>query len=163
MKKTWVFLCLFALAASVPGFAAEKKKPLVDVSGGQGYGTAGCGLGSIVFGDQKGMIQIVAATLNGTGVQTFGITSGTSNCANTGTRDTKSAALFITANRDALEKDAARGNGETIATLSTLVGCADVKAFGSQLQTNYGKIFPSQKVSTENVVDSIVDLSKSCG
>ena len=44
------------------------------------YGTAGCGLGSLVFGDQPGIIQIVAATLNGIGGQTFAITSGTSNC-----------------------------------------------------------------------------------
>ena len=44
------------------------------------YGTAGCGLGSLVFGNQKGIVQIFAATTNGLfGSQTFGITTGTSN------------------------------------------------------------------------------------
>ncbi|MEN0057326.1 MAG: DUF3015 family protein, partial [Bdellovibrio sp.] len=50
------------------------------IKGDGTYGTAGCGLGSLVFGNEKGPVQIVAATLNGTGVQTFGITTGTSNC-----------------------------------------------------------------------------------
>ena len=123
---------------------------------------AGCGLGSIVFGEQSGMIQIIAATLNGTGYQTFGITSGTSNCDNSGEKDSRSASLFITANREALEKDVARGNGETVSTLSGLMGCQDEESFGSKLQSNYSKIFPSQKTSTENVVESITQLSTNC-
>ena len=28
------------------------------------YGTAGCGLGSLVFGNQRGMVQVFAATTN---------------------------------------------------------------------------------------------------
>ena len=42
----------------------------------------GCGLGSLVIKDQSTvMLQVLAATTNGTsGSQTFGITSGTSNC-----------------------------------------------------------------------------------
>ncbi len=49
------------------------------------YGTAGCGLGSIVIGSKPGMMQIFAATTNGTSAsQSFGITSGTSNCVDHG-------------------------------------------------------------------------------
>ena len=42
----------------------------------------GCGLGSMAFEGNDGLIsQVSAATTNGTsGNQTFGITSGTSNC-----------------------------------------------------------------------------------
>jgi hypothetical protein len=42
----------------------------------------GCGLGTIVFEGQNGLVsQTFAVTTNGTfGNQTFGITSGTSNC-----------------------------------------------------------------------------------
>jgi len=59
--------------------APEKRRGLEEQVSGQGYGMAGCGIGSIVFADKPGMIQIIAATLNGTaGSQTFGITSGTS-------------------------------------------------------------------------------------
>ena len=46
-----------------------------------GYGEAGCGLGSLLFGTQSGPIQIFAATTNNSSYnQAFGITSGTSNC-----------------------------------------------------------------------------------
>ena len=46
-----------------------------------GYGAAGCGLGAIVFGSKPGMIQVLAATTNATFYsQTFGITTGTSEC-----------------------------------------------------------------------------------
>ena len=47
-----------------------------------GYGAAGCGLGSFVFGDNNSWwAQTLGATTNGTsGSQTFGITTGTSNC-----------------------------------------------------------------------------------
>src|SRR6266702_267769 len=67
------------------------------------YGDAGCGLGSLAFGDQQGPIQIVAATLNGTGVQTFGITTGTSNCH--GISGAQATRIFIEANREALATD----------------------------------------------------------
>ena len=76
-----------------------------------GYGTAGCGLGSILFGSKPGLIQVLAATTNGTfGTQTFGITTGTSNCEDTagGAQSTKA---FVQANREAVSKDIARGSG----------------------------------------------------
>ena len=45
------------------------------------YGDAGCGFGSMIFGNQAGFMQVFAATTNGTsGSQTFGITTGTLNC-----------------------------------------------------------------------------------
>src|SRR4051812_1818938 len=78
--------------------AAPKKKAMVDEVSGQGYGVAGCGLGSIVFGPKPGMIQIVAATLNGTGGQTFAITSGTSNCDIS--EMSQQAAVFIEINHE---------------------------------------------------------------
>src|SRR4051812_44427690 len=48
------------------------------------YGMAGCGLGSLAIRDGSKWMQVVAATLNGTGVQTFGISFGTSNCTEDG-------------------------------------------------------------------------------
>src|SRR5688572_24436401 len=82
-----------------------------------GYGTAGCGLGSILFGDKPGIIQVLAATTNGTfGTQTFGITTGTSNCEDTAA-SAQNTKAFVQANREAVAKDIARGSGETIASL----------------------------------------------
>lgn len=122
------------------------------------FGMAGCGLGSLAFGDDSGKVsQILAATTNGTsGTQTFGITSGTSNC------DPKSgpagAKLFIETNREALAKDISRGSGETVASLSALVGCPDAGQVGRTLQQNFGTIFPNANVSDEQVSGSVLGV-----
>src|SRR4051794_17383876 len=84
------------------------------------YGSAGCGLGSLIFEPSSGFTQVFAATTNGTfGTQTFGISSGTSNCAGGG-GGSASARAFVETNRVALVKDIARGSGETIDGLSKL-------------------------------------------
>ncbi len=125
------------------------------------YGTAGCGLGSLVFGNQKGIVQIFAATTNGTfGSQTFGITTGTSNCADTsgGAASIKS---FTETNREALAKDISRGQGETLKNLATLAGCADAGAVGASLQKNFPAIFPSASTPSEQVSEAILSTLRS--
>jgi hypothetical protein len=125
------------------------------------YGAAGCGLGSIVFGNKPGIIQIFAATTNGIfGNQTFGITSGTSNCNDAGGGGA-AAAAFIETNREALAKDISRGNGETIKNLSVLGGCADSSAVGSALQKNFKAIFPSADVTNTQVSGNVIQVLKS--
>jgi hypothetical protein len=133
----------------------------------QKYGAAGCGLGSLAFGNQPGGVQILAATTNGTSWnQTFGITSGTSNCGPTGlAMGTKN---FVDANREVLAKDAARGAGEAVGAIAVINLCKDVHGVGSALQKNYAEIFPSEKASNEDVTDAILktlysDPSLGCG
>ncbi|HUJ60955.1 MAG TPA: DUF3015 family protein [Kofleriaceae bacterium] len=127
----------------------------------QAYGTAGCGLGSIVLGNKPGIMQIFAATTNGTfASQTFGITSGTSNCSDTG-GGPSSAKAFIETNRDALAKDISRGRGETINNLATLSGCADANAVGATLQKNFKTIFPTADVTNTDVSGSVVNVLRS--
>ncbi len=122
------------------------------------YGTAGCGLGSIVFGNKPGIVQVLAATTNGTfGSQTFGISTGTSNCKDTAP-STASAKAFIQANREAVAKDIARGQGETISNLTALAGCHDDKAVGAALQKDFAQIFPTEKVTDIQVSDSVVSM-----
>jgi len=124
------------------------------------YGTAGCGLGSLAFGNQKGAIQILAATTNSLfGTQTFGITTGTSNCADT-SGGSASAKAFIETNREALAKDIARGQGETVKNLATLAGCSDSAAVGAKLQKNFSSIFPDASVKSEQVSESILSALK---
>lgn len=127
--------------AAGASFAQQKgkKQSLHDQMTGQGYGMAGCGLGSIVFGDKPGMIQVVAATLNSTGYQTFAITTGTSNCGDSG----KSAQTtqFIETNRVALEKEISRGQGEAVDSLGKLMACKNPN-FSSDLRKNYSNSFP---------------------
>jgi hypothetical protein len=120
------------------------------------YGAAGCGLGSMAFGNTPGAVQILAATTNGfAGTQTFGITTGTSNCGagvlNAGTRD------FVEANREALAKDISRGEGEAIGALTWMNGCKDSREVGAALQSNFGKIFPSVEASDEAVTNAILE------
>jgi hypothetical protein len=143
------------LAMSIMGVGAGAS--VASTAHADAYGTAGCGLGSMLFHDKPGIVQVLAATTNGTfGTQTFGITSGTSNCEDTkaSAQNTKS---FVQANREAVSKDIARGAGETISTVSTLAGCADPAAVGNALQREFKTIFPNAQVSDVAVSDSVVD------
>jgi hypothetical protein len=137
------------------------------IKGTGNYGAAGCGLGSLAFGDQQGGVQILAATTNGTfGSQTFGITTGTSNCGPslfaTGTK------RFVEANREALAKDAARGEGEAIGALAVINQCRDVRAVGAAVQREFLAIFPSEQATTDEVTEAILrtlhaDPALGCG
>lgn len=136
---------------------------------GQGYGMGGCGLGSMLFGEKKGFVQVFAATTNGTfGTQTFGITTGTSNCQ---TDDRKFASLnnYVSANKEALAKDVARGEGETLAALTQVMGCSGeaTQQMGRKLQAQYESVFSSSselEISSaiRNVVKNDAELSTAC-
>lgn len=146
MKKLVLSLgalgCAFALSA--PAHAAA-------------YGDAGCGLGSIVFGDSTGFVQVLAATTNGLfGSQTFGITSGTSNCGGGGDTAQARAKAFVETNRQAIAKDIAKGGGETIASLAEIAGCTDAAKVGATLQGRYTTIFPDASVSDGMVGDAVL-------
>jgi hypothetical protein len=126
------------------------------------YGKAGCGLGSMAFGDNpKWWAQTFAATTNGTFAnQTFAITSGTSNC-DQAKPGKKSAKAFIETNREALAKDISKGNGETIRNLAKIGECSDSNLVGEKLQMNFSRIFPNTTVSDDSVSDSIIGLLSS--
>jgi len=127
------------------------------------YGTAGCGLGSMAMG--KNGNQVLAATTNGTSYsQAFGITSGTSNCTDDGTvKVAKQVPMFVETNRVSLANDIARGNGETVASLSAMMGCKDTALFAGAMQRNYKTIFPSENVENASVVKSISKVVKADG
>ena len=165
-----IFAVLFVTGIAIADDAKPAPAPIAakKAAGGPAYGSAGCGLGSIFFGSKPGFVQVLAATTNGSSAnQTFGITSGTSNC-DTAPGGTASAKVFIVANRQALSKDIARGSGETISNLSGLAGCSNPTAVGTTLQKNFKTIFPQASVSDDAVSDSIIstlqnDKSLACG
>lgn len=159
MRIAKLLVSALVMISAATGLAAEKAKTksLHDQFTGQGYGMAGCGLGSVVFGDKPGMIQVVAVTVNGTGIQTFGISSGTSNCGESGRAS--QAHQYIEVNKVVLEKEISRGQGETLASLSQLIDCKS-SSFGSDLKNNYSTSFPHGGASAE----AIQALAyKSCG
>jgi hypothetical protein len=156
-----LLLCALPLVARAAGEEPKKhhKESLHDQFTGQGYGVSGCGLGSIVFGPKPGMIQVIAATLNGTaGSQTFGISSGTSNC-DIPTMGHE-AAMFIETNKEAFRKEAARGQGETINGLAVILNCQDAASFGAKLQQNYPSVM-KEGTSTYEQTRRILDMIKS--
>lgn len=126
-----------------------------------GYGSAGCGLGSLLFSPSNSFSQVFAATTNGTsGAQTFGISSGTSNCDGAGFQP-GSAAAFIQTNRSRLAKDASRGKGATITGLSELAGCKSARAVGKTLKKQFKSAFPSVGASDQEVSASVLNVLKS--
>lgn len=139
--KRFAFAALAAATLSTQAFAG-------------GYGAAGCGLGSMLIGSEKGIVQVFAATTNGSsGSQTFGITFGTSNCGGGGAAPTVKA--FIEANREALSNDISRGKGEALTNLTQLMGCTKTDEVGPVLQKNFKKIFPTAKVSPTEIETTI--------
>lgn len=121
-------------------------------------GTAGCGLGNIVFGSKPGMIQIVAATLNGTGGQVFAITTGTSNCG--GGFSAAKLEEFVEANQITLANEMSRGDGETVTGISKILGCEDSQDMTQTLKDNFENIFPNSKVKAKDVSRQIREVLK---
>lgn len=86
----------------------------------------GCGLGKKLWENWKGQKQIAPqmfmASTNVTGSYSFAISSGTSGCSHDGkVWDSERASLFIGINYASLSEDMARGGGEHLASLATLM------------------------------------------
>jgi hypothetical protein len=125
------------------------------------YGPAGCGLGSMLMGKKAGFTQVFAATTNGSSAnQTFGISSGTSNCG-ASKKGAKAMNNFIETNREALAKDVARGHGETINSIAKIAGCKNVNIVGKHLKTNFKSIFPSAAATNKDIVKNVMSKLKS--
>ncbi len=150
MKKSLVVVAMMGMA-SVSVYASN-------------YGAAGCGLGSMLIDNKDSKVmQVLAATTNGTsGAQTFGISTGTSNC-DAGAKNKNAAKAYVEANRTALANDIAKGNGETLVALSSVYNCEYNSNVGASLQKNYKNIFPSETVSSDEIADSLTGvMTQSC-
>lgn len=155
LKRYSVAIVMALVAFAVSGPAAHAK-------GKVKYGMAGCGVGSLIFEDDNAKWKQIAASVIDDyflgGFRMWAITTGTSNCKTEGSGD--KAALFITMNKAALAKDVARGEGESVATLSTLMGCRDSVALNGALQRNYDSLFVDSARSGSEVRDEIKRVIK---
>ena len=120
----------------------------------------GCGLGHLIFKGKEGLVsQTCAATFNGTfGNQTFGITSGTSECDQYQQIWTSQRLnTFVAENMDNLAKDIAQGSGEYLNTLAVLMEVPEGQrsSFYSQLQSNFPQIYTSDQVTSVDVLKNI--------
>ncbi|HYA02668.1 MAG TPA: DUF3015 domain-containing protein [Syntrophobacteria bacterium] len=120
----------------------------------------GCGLGQLIFKGHEGLVsQTCAATFNGTfGNQTFGITSGTSECDQFKTVwASERLNIFVADNMDGLAKDIAQGSGEYLNTLAVLLEVPEGQRvdFYSRLQSNFSQIYTSDQVTSIDVLKNI--------
>ena len=153
MKKVLMGILVFSMIGST-AYAANQSN-------------TGCGLGTLLLGDAAGfndstLGQIFIVTTNGTsGNQTFGITSGTSNCD-----QPKAIVLnerleeFVVANMDGIAKDIAAAEGETLDTLAELmeISASDRAQTFAKLQSNFSTIYSSSDVTAATVVDAIYSI-----
>jgi hypothetical protein len=134
---------------------------------GQATSNTGCGLGSTLFknnADNSILLQAFQATTNGiSGNQTFGITTGTSECQqpkNFVSND--KATEFMLANMDNLAKDIAQGRGETLDAFAELLSVPAEKRpeFYASLQSGFTRIYTSPEVQMAGVMSNIPTVSK---
>ncbi len=127
------------------------------------HDSTGCGLGSMAWRGQSGAgPQVLAVTTNGTfGTQTFGISSGTSGCEQSGriTGGTGRMSLaFIENNMDQFAMDASVGHGETIDTLAGILN-VDSEKLGQVSKENFAKIFSNENVDAVSVTLAVLELN----
>lgn len=157
MKKLAIVAAVVAVTLVLAGSA---------FAAGQAHTNTGCGLGTMLFkgsADNSVLLQTFQATTNGTyGNQTFGITTGTSEC-----QQPKNFASnvqlneFMVANMDNLARDIAQGRGETLDAFAELLGVPSEKRaeFYEQLQSGFARIFTSPGVQMASVMDNISTVS----
>lgn len=115
-------LLIVQLAVVLVGFSAAVASARMNPDTGPG-----CGLGKLAWMDYKSPKQIapqvMMATTNAFGLYTFAISFGTSGCTNDGViMKTERVNMFAAINFDNLSQDMARGEGEHLASLATLMG-----------------------------------------
>ena len=151
MKKIYL---LSAVAAGVLALRANA----------QAYDSTGCGLGSMAWRGQSGIVpQVLAATTNGFfGTQTFGISTGTSGCDPNGRVSGgtgKMLLAFLENNMEQFALDAAAGQGETLVTVAGILN-VDEASLAGKLQSNFGVLFASNDVDAVDLTLSVMQIAK---
>lgn len=123
----------------------------------------GCGLGAMAWkGESSTVANILAATTNASfGTQTFGISSGTSGCQQSGRISGGTGRMglaFIENNMDQFAMEAAVGHGETIETLAGIFN-VDSEKLGQISKENFAVIFPNENVDAVSVTLAVMELA----
>jgi len=157
MKRLFIVVTVVAVSLVFVGAA---------FAAGQAHSNTGCGLGTMLFkgnADNSVVLQTFQATTNGIyGNQTFGITTGTSDCAQPKNFvSNQQLNEFMVANMDNLARDIAQGRGETLDAFAELAGIPAEKRpeFYAQLQSGFARIFTSSNVQMAGVMDNIAAVS----
>jgi Protein of unknown function (DUF3015) len=124
----------------------------------------GCGLGKLAWANyahQKNIApQVLMATTNGTGMNTFAISSGTSGCTNDGKIMSEyKTAVFASINYEDLSQEMAQGQGEHLASLASLMNIPveNQAAFFAMTQERYTSLIKTGEASPVAMVKAIND------
>jgi hypothetical protein len=124
-----------------------------------------CGWGNLMFeGDSGKIAHFGASIFNGSsGNAWIGMLVGTNGCSTEGTITYGGKSLFaLNGFMDEVAVDVAKGEGEALNALSVVLGIEsqDRPAFNQLLQANFGRIFPSESINSDEVVASINAVMK---
>jgi len=123
-----------------------------------GYGDAGCGPGSLIYGKHRDGAQVLAAMANNPITQSTAITFGTSNCGDSKlSQKQQEREDFANINYNSLVKEMAVGQGENLETLANLYGCSEDSygQFGSLTQKNFSQIVKDEETSSNDMLNSL--------
>lgn len=152
MKKIGILLASLLIAGT--SFAGTVKSS----------GNCGCGIGTMALGDQPDTVlsQLAATFLNGIcGNGTFGITSGTLECTPaSGIAMNSRVKQYVADNMDHVALDIAMGRGASLNALADLMNVPAAKRTEvfAKLQNNFDKIFTSDQVGAEDVVQNMATV-----
>ncbi len=126
------------------------------------HDSTGCGLGSMAWRGQSGpAAQVLAVTTNSLfGIQTFGITSGTSGCDPQGRITGGTQKMFFTFLENNMEQyalDASKGEGETIMTIAGILGVSSDEV-AAVSKSHFNELFPTDDVEVVHVAATLLDL-----
>lgn len=126
-------------------------------------GASGCGWGALLFDGNKGLpSHVLAVITNNTvfGNNTFGMSSGTNGCSTGDTIRYKGSVQLVSRNMDSLARDISRGQGETLTALAVVLEIKqqDRPLFYKTLQQNFAVIYPSEAVTSEEVLAKLISV-----
>ena len=128
---------------------------------GAAPGGPDCGWGNMLFDGQSGLgSHWIAWLTNGsTGNQTFGMTSGTNGCSTDASLTYGGNNLFASV-MDEFSEDVARGDGEALTAVAVSMGISaeDRPVFKSVMHDNFSVLFPSENVTAEQVMNSMISV-----
>jgi len=163
-------LLLIALIAAPMAFAAPAAKktssaPVAESSRSAGMRadkSDGCGPGWYVYDKKTILGTTVRSSFNPSGSNTFGMSSGTSNCEKHDLvmNDTLQR-HFTDRNYSTIVAEMALGQGQFLNEYAHVFGCEE-KSFGDLMQSNFSKIVPNQdnsKILIENIKKEITALN----
>lgn len=149
MTKTFTFVILALLYVPTA----------VQAAAGVMEGGPGCGLGALLWADSISkkhiMQQSFIVTTNLTGLQTFGISSGTSGCTNDGVIVwNERAHVFVATHIDDLLQEMAQGSGEHVSALASLLGvpASDHAALFVLLQQDSPELLSSPETLPQSIL-----------